>query len=61
MNGVLTLELPSRRGLMSGDDEKGRCGMVSGDLYCPVRRMLAEELVRQRAADWTSETDEDRR
>ena len=33
----------------------------SKDPNCPIRRMLAEELVRQRALDWASAAEEDRR
>jgi hypothetical protein len=46
---------------MSNEDKDDRYVMGSEDPYCLIRRMLAEQLVRQRAPDWVSATEEDRR
>lgn len=46
---------------MSYNGKEERYLMGSEDPHCPIRRMLAEQLVRQRAPDWVSATEEDRR
>ncbi len=45
---------------MAEDEKNERYRMGSEDPHCPMRRMLAEALVRQRAPDWQSASDADR-
>lgn len=46
--------------MMVGENQDERHPLGIEDPHCPIRRMLAEELVRQRAPDWTSATKQDR-